>query len=195
MKNIAVFDVDGVLADYEGQIALCVKDVFDIPFASQKRNLYRLEDRYSGEVLEFVQELTNDPSFYYPLPECRGAVDFATRLYGDGYGIMFVSSRPKASEYMTQKWINKHLCVSAPFVECGVSDKPEFLAMYKDQIDFVVEDNPQNIQDLSYSGFQTLCWWQEWNEGIFPRVYVRGDGILMLWEDESIEAQPFFEEN
>ena len=75
---------------------------------------------------------------------------------------------------------------------CGVGDKADFLAHLKNEIEFVVDDNPEQIARIREVGLVVVCWSQPWNEGIFPRLYVRSDGEVMLWAKEDIEAEPFF---
>lgn len=192
MKTIILMDVDGVMADYEGRLNQVLIEDFGSK-AVANRKLYSLEKRYaeSPAILTYAQALTADPNFYYPLEECEGAAEFALGLIGYGFDIKFVSSRPASAETFTRRWLRKVLEIE-PVVTCGIVDKAEFAIPFRMDIDCAVDDNPDQIKELNNAGIKALCWSQEWNEGVFPRIYQRSDGAFMFWEDESKEASPFF---
>ena len=190
----AVFDIDGVLADYEGQL---VKELYR-RFGSvglRNRDKYSLEDRFVDhpEILECAQMLTEDPNFYYGLPEDVAAIRFVEDLLDDGFLAVYLTSRPSTARGFTRRWLIRKLTDTNPLVFCGASDKVGWLESVYGNMDFVVEDNPEQIEKIRKAGLTVLCWSQPWNEGIFPRLYVRStDQELMLWASEDTEAEPFF---
>ncbi len=194
MKNVVVCDIDGFVADFEGQLTLELYKKFGTS-AYRNRHLFSLEERYEGEMLKYAQGLTADPNFYYGLPVIGGGANFiGSFLFSKE--IVFVSSRPKSAETFTNRWIKKFVDVDMDSygLFCGVFDKVDFLKDEKEYIDFVVEDNPKNINNLKDAGFTVYCWDQEWNHAIFPRLYERNDKTIMLWSDPSEEAKPYFSE-
>ena len=196
MNKLVVFDIDGVLAAYEPKLVQVLVDRFGEK-AAKGRNLFSLEKRYSEhpEILNVAKGLTSDPNFYYDLESEAGALSFISQLADSGFPIMFVTSRPAYMESVTRRWLLKNF--GAYFEEslglfCGIESKAKFVADLKDGVEFVVEDNPENIREIVDAGFMALCWDQTWNQGVFPRLYIRSDGELMLWADESKESAPFW---
>lgn len=196
MKNVFVFDIDGVLADYEGQLDRVLKEKFG-DRANCDRSLYRLEDRYKDEVLKYALYLTENPNFYYPLPVLPGAKSIVDDL-GGKFDFWFVTRRPESTFNVTRRWLKKlsGFLSNGDFeLRCGIEDKVECLAPFSEEIACVVEDNPDTIKELQEAGFVVLCWSQDWNVGIFPRLYTRIDGVVMVWGDPSNESAPFVNEN
>ncbi len=193
----AVFDIDGVLADYEGQLNRVLFRKFgDRGYCN--RDIYSLEKRYAKEpeVLEYALALTADPNFYYPLRPIVQMLSFVEDYWiKTGNEVLFVTTRPESAETFTRRWLNKHL---ERFVDytlfCGISRKSEFLLKNDfGEIEFVIEDSPSQIQDLKDNGFNALCYDQRWNQDIFPRLYCRPDGEVMLWNDPASESESFLE--
>lgn len=195
MKKMIVLDVDGVLADFEGRLVETLEKEFG-EIARSNRQFFRLEDRWKDrpEIVARAKEYVENPNFYYCLEEYPEVTSFAQDLNDFGYPLMFVSSRPLSAETFTRRWINKKLDLPEYVrVFCGVRDKADFLKEIADGVDFVIDDNPEEVKRLQKAGFSTLCWEQEWNRGVFPRLYVRSDGDVMLWMEEDKESFPFFE--
>lgn len=193
MSKTVVLDIDGVLADFEGQLVRELGKKFG-SVGYDYRDKYRLEERFSNYplVLEHAKMCAADHNFYYGLQLHEGAQTFVESLLDDGFEILYVSSRPAISHSYTRRWLIRHFTDIEPNLHCGVGDKVAFLTSYGVKVDFVVEDNPYHIKQLKEAGFVVVCWAQKWNEKIFPRLYVRSDGEIMLWADEAIEAEPFF---
>lgn len=194
MNKLIVLDIDGVLANFEDRLVHMLWQEFG-SVALENRDCYKLEDRWGDrpEVLNKARQLTADPNIYYGLEMHDGADNFLATLVFDDHPFMFVTSRPEYMESVTRRWLNRKFRITNPRLYCGILDKAEFLSRIKDSIDFVIDDNPEIIKSLQDKGFVAVCWSQEWNMGIFPRLYVRSDGEVMLWSREDIEAEPFFE--
>lgn len=196
MNNIAVFDIDGVVADFEGRLNFHLHTKFD-RLATCNRSVYSLEERYANksDVLKEALEFTADPNSYYGLVPDMAIIGFIQRIYKDGYSIYFVSGRPATVENFTRRWLKKHLDCEFRLA-CGVSNKADYLlnCEWNDLVDFAVDDSPMVVKDLVGCGFNAYIYDQPWNQGIFPRIYVRSDQELMVWEDESVEAQTFWVE-
>lgn len=196
MKSIAVFDIDGVVADFEGRLNFYLHTEFDRR-ATCNRSIYSLEERYADrpDVLKKALEFTADPNSYYPLFAETPMILFIKRIAEDGYSIYFVTSRPALAENVTRRWLHKY--VNCGFqLYCGVSDKTKFLsaAEWSQDVEFAIDDSANIVKSLLAVGFNAICYDQPWNQGVFPRLYVRSDGELMLWENESVEAQSFWVE-
>lgn len=193
MNKTVILDIDGVLADFEGKLVKVLGKEFGSP-AHDYRERYRLEERFGNfpVILRRALELTADPNFYHDIQLCEGAVDFVETLLDDDYSIRYVSARPMSAYSFTRRWLVSRFTDVDINLYCGVGDKVDFIRKLNIPVDFIVEDSPITIRALKANGFVTVCWAQLWNEGIFPRLYVRGDGEIMLWANEAIEAEPFF---
>lgn len=192
MNKLVVFDIDGVLANYEDRLVRVLMEEFDNA-ALENRDKFSLEERFAErpDILKRAQELTADPNFYYSLEPDHDALQFVEDLVEEGFPVIYLSSRPKYTENFTRRWLLKYVYGQVD-VWCGVSDKAYFLSDLGASVEFVVEDNPSQISALKHRNFPVLVWAQKWNEGIFPRLYVRSNGDLMLWATEDVEAMPFW---
>lgn len=190
MKKV-IFDIDGVVADFEGGLNRELLRKFG-DLAVCDRSVFSLEKRYSGDVLEYAQKLTNDPNFYYSIQPIFGATDFITELEDRGFDVEFCSSRPESATTFTRRWLRGAVGGNHD-LNCGIRNKARFLGGRTDIL-FAVEDNPTQIENLKSVGIFVYCWDSPWNEGIFPRLYVRSDGELMCWENSSKESSLFFGE-
>lgn len=194
-ENLVIFDIDGVVADFEGQMDSELHRVFG-KLAAADRSLYRFEDRYPSNlaIVSYALELSDNPNFYYALPPISEALDLCFMFQDRGYFPWFVTSRPAYCENFTRRWLKKRLGTDEFTLSCGIKDKASYLKPLKGETRLVIiEDSPQQKTELEQVGFDVLIWSQPWNERLFPRLYARNDGTVMLWEDESEEAVPFFE--
>lgn len=192
MKNLVAVDIDGVICDFEGKLVSVLEKQFGA-IGHANRNLFRLEDRFPDrpDVLRWAQTLVEDPNFYYGLEVNYEVADFIFSLQDSRKLVMYVSSRPLSAENFTRRWLLRKTYGQVE-VYCGISDKAGFLEEIRDSVDFIIEDNPEQIESLKKAGFTVLCFDQEWNKGIFPRLYVRSDGFMMLWASEDTEAELFW---
>lgn len=194
MNKLAVFDIDGVLCEFEPTLVrVLVQDFGSI--GALNRHIYSFEDRFKNypEVAKRALELIADPNFYYGLTVNKFACDFAADLQTAGYSIIYVTSRPKSCEAFTRRWLEKNMFFKRGDsfrIFCDIKDKSEFLLDV--DVDIVVDDSIHQIVRLRNSGKQVLCWSQIWNQGVFPRLYTSGNGTLMIWKNEDEEAEPFW---
>jgi hypothetical protein len=195
MNKIVVFDVDGVVADFEGQLNRVLIREFG-QLANCDRSIFCLEERYTKNpvILSRALQYTEDPNFYYPLRPIDPMVDFVNRI-AESHDILFLSSRPESAESSTARWLKKNV-ISKFVLKCGVSDKAEFLIASESvdvSVEFVVDDNPETVKSINAVGYTAICYDQQWNQGVFPRMYIRSDGEPMIWGDSSVESVPFFD--
>lgn len=192
-KKIVAFDVDGVLAKFEQKLVDVLVGEFG-KMGGINRFFFSLEDRFKNhpDVLKKALQYVADPNFYYSIPRDDGACDFVADLMEDGWGVMYVTSRPRSHETFTRRWLQKNTnkYEKSYGLFCGISNKSEFL---KDvDVEFLVEDNPEEIIRCKNSKIPVMCWAQQWNDHLFPRLYTDKEGVLMLWIDEESDATPFW---
>lgn len=192
MNNIAVFDIDGVLADFEPKLIDTLHRERGRG-ALMNRNLYSIEERFKEYpiVLERALELVNYPLFYKDIKPNPNACKFVKEVM-ELYDVMYVSSRPREAEVFTRLWLQKNTYNYSRSLGlfCGIEDKADWLADVV--VGFVVDDSPEQIGKLNESGKTALCWSQPWNEGVFPRLFSDRAGEIYMWSDESSEAEPFW---
>jgi len=201
MDKAVVFDIDNCLANFEGRL---VDDVlipaFGYEASVRNRDKYNFEDRWgsSPNVLDEASNFVKDPNSYFGLPAIESMIEFASVMEGQGV-VLYVSARPVESLTFTERWLRKQGLLSNPTLHsvfCGVGDKAKFLGDLAERdgkysIDFIVEDNPKEIEALK-ENFTVLTFDRPWNRGFFPRV---GDvrGVLMYSENKNERAEPLYE--
>lgn len=193
MNKIVYFDVDGVLAKFEEKLVNALCDEFGAS-GSVNRHLFSMEDRFAKfpHIYQRAKQYIENPNFYYGIEPDQDACDFAAELMQKDFTIMYVTSRPTMHESYTRRWLQRHTwnyTMSAGLF-CGVENKAEFLSDV--DIQFLVEDNPDEITRCKKMGIPVLVWSQEWNDELYPRLYV-SSGTQMLWVAEDKEAIPFWE--
>lgn len=98
MNRDVVVDIDGVLADFEGE--------FVRTFGDDRRELESLESRYPNSGSR-ISQFVNDPLTYRnlkPIPLGMAIVDF---LNDNGYDVNIITSRPLDTEWVTRRWLKK----------------------------------------------------------------------------------------
>lgn len=193
MNKIVCFDVDGVLADFEGKLVNVLESEFG-DIATKNRNLFSIEDRFENhpEIIRRAQLYINTPNFYRNLEPIKDMILLANELIGFKVGVMYLTSRPQTHEEVTRRWLQKHTenYSESLGLFCGVENKADFLLDVNAQ--YLIDDNPKEITRCKKSKIPVLVWSQEWNERLFPRLYASSNGTLMLWESEDKEAEPFW---
>lgn len=125
MKNIVVFDLDGVLADfYEGYDRACVALGEPVP----PRSPWRWDDRWNKKVWEHIR---HSPMFWRTLDPLVPAQTFQ-RISKLGYNndVYFATSRPGVNvKGQTQGWLSEQGIAFPTVVITGA--KGEFAAAVK----------------------------------------------------------------
>ncbi len=98
MNRDVVVDIDGVLADFEGE--------FVRTFGDDRRELESLESRYPNSGSR-ISQFVNNPLTYKnlkPISLGLAVVDF---LNDNGYDVNIVTSRPLDTEWVTHRWLKR----------------------------------------------------------------------------------------
>lgn len=157
-----VFDIDGVLADFEK--AFCEK------FGWDRREEYSLEKRYPSDKEE-IHEFVSSPSTYANLATVSLGVEAINFMTASGWEVSIVSYRPDDSFGVTFSWLKNN---KIPFLSLSVSaSKDKIERIEKLDPAFVVEDSGQVAEKLKEIGIPTILIAQPWNRefsGKFPRI-------------------------
>ena len=193
--KIAVFDIDGVLADFEGLIV----DIFG---EGRGREFYCLGDRYDTKVMEKVNAIVNDANYYYPLNPIKQGFGFLAQA-SPKYQIMIMTSRPHTDtmERFTKKWLARQLrdTVGLQYEDLlGVKftlNKSADLFLIRDDVAFFVDDNPEEIEEAKRIGIPSYSWAQPWNEHVFPKLFPERDGTVWYQELDYTEPVRFWQKD
>lgn len=171
-KKMVIMDIDGVLADLEGQMVKWLVEKFG-ERANVSRDVYDLETRYAEmpDVLAEALAFVLDPNSYYGLEPHVDGIRFVESLINTDYPVLFLSSRPKAAEEFTVRWLKKHVenyaysngarCVSGSKARLILRDMAGLVA-------FVVDDKPETVEELNRGGVLAYSWQRPWNKGVYP---------------------------
>lgn len=193
--KIAVFDIDGVLCDFEGfLVSLCGE--------GRGREFYKLSDRYSGETLRLATEIVKDPNYYYGLSPLSG-FNLLDDVLERKFHVLFLTNRPNVGsmENFTKRWITREIKRIGYVVEnlnnlLGVKfvdDKTKYLKTIKNGVEFFVDDNPEAVESANRAGIPAFTWAQPWNEHVYPKLFSTRDGIIMVQKSEWEDAEYFWQ--
>lgn len=195
-KKTVIMDVDGVLADVEGRLVEHLVTKFG-QRAGLNREMYSLNDRYADmpDVLSEALAFVANPSMYYGLEPHADGIRFVESLINTDYHVVFISSRPKAAETATVRWLKKHVenygysggarCVSGSKSRLILKDMAGL-------IEFVVDDNPDTVNELNAGGVLAYAWTQPWNEGVYPYLSHGGKDVE-IYENDNDAGIEFWE--
>ena len=160
-----VFDIDGVLADFEG--AFCEK------FGYSNRNFIDLVSRYpekEQEILKFI----SDTSSYEDLEPIFGGGVLLAQARQKGYKVVLLTSRPLWTKEVTEEWLKKYwfdyddlYFAITKVAAINIMNDPKGAKKYN--VVAIVDDIPGNIFGLPDGVFGVL-WEQPWNADYYPKV-------------------------
>lgn len=194
MKKIAVFDIDGVLADFEGHLVERLSQKWGNSVFTG-RGEYALANRYDGETLVDAQVIASDPVAYRVLNADMAAVEMVNESLDRGYGVLFLTSRGENLKTVTEMWLRKTLGEYA-FSKClGIQhslQKTAYLFDSRGEVAFVVEDNPDDIAEMKKIGLPVFAWEQPWNSAIFPKLWVDRENNIQAQESDASDSEYFW---
>lgn len=168
-----VFDIDGVLADFEGGFVRAWTRRFPAhpPIAQAERRNFSLLDDYPAHQEPMVREIYYAPGFFRDLEPLPGAIAAVNEIVAMGHEVRICSA--PLNRYLhcvpeKYEWVERHL--GAEFV-------PR-LILAKDKTwvhgDVLVDDKPEVI------GSRTPTW----QHVVFDQPYNRGiAGLRMNWSN------------
>ena len=173
-KGTDLFDIDGVLADFEGEF--CKR------FGYDNRGMFDLERRYPYIDAEIIREFVANPFIYLDLWPIFGGKLLLEQCYERAYEIKLVTSRPIRVNYETLEWLEIYnIPYSGIF---HVQNKHHFILEYNSQnlhspVKMLVDDNPRNLYGVKDLGIIPLCWEQPWNNWMYPKARYNDDSFCI----------------
>jgi predicted methyltransferase len=172
-RGSVVFDIDGVLADFEG--AFCQT------FGEYNRHLYGLEQRFPENLSKSIQNFVESPESYTDLSPIFGGIVTLNQFKQRGYHILIVTGRDKSLRGVTRKWLSRYnvhyndLYFSNNKLE-SIKDFQHVRSNLK--VQYIIDDSVEVLDTVSDGlGIPALAWEQEWNKHYTPRI--RYDQELM----------------
>jgi len=165
-QKVAIFDIDGVLADFEG--AFCEA------FGNANRHLYSLTSRYPEVDPDLISEWVNDPENYKNLNLIFGGITLLNQLKAKGLKVYLLTSRPEHLTNVTKHWLRIYnIEYYGLMLGClNKSDTVGRLASILFDVQMFVDDSVKTLQEVRKTSpnIVSLAWAQPWNEGYFPRA-------------------------
>lgn len=169
-----VFDIDGVLADFEW--AFCDK------FGYNHRDYTNLMERYP-EQRDVIEEFITDPGTYADLMPIFGGTVLLFSAWEKGYRIYLMTSRPFNSRDVTNRWLKYYNLYYDELI--FTKNKAEAIQVLNDprrlepaNIVTLIDDLPANFENLP-RGVVGLSWEQPWNSDYYPKVRYHSSTMLL----------------
>ena len=175
-RGIVVFDLDGVLADFDG--------AFCDAFGYDRREEYHLRKRYP-EHADTVSEWVNEPKNYIDLAPIFGGVVWMNQCIGAGYYVAIVTARHINLPIITEAWLDKynirpHTIVHATNKPNAINDLSENLNL---PVILFVDDSIENLKQVGEEiGCECAAWASPWNVDWRPLAWYDPDRMAVRIE-------------
>jgi hypothetical protein len=138
-------------------------------------------------------KILNDRNTYRVLNPDMAAAQMVWHTLEKGYEVMFLTSRPKEVEDITNAWLYRIFgeVYDRTLGTHFTLNKTGFLSDKQD-IAFVVDDNPEEIVNLNKIGILAFSWEQQWNENIYPKLFVDRENNVWVQDSDADEGQYFW---
>lgn len=157
-----VFDIDGVLADFE--YSFCEK------FGNEHRDYTNLSERYP-EQSELVDEFISSPYTYSDLEPIFGGWVLLNQARDRGYKIILMTSRPLGTRAITEQWLKQYNTYYDDLF--FTKNKAEAIRTMnsrgRSKIIALIDDLPVNFEKLP-KGVSGISWEQPWNSDYYPKA-------------------------
>lgn len=179
---LVLVDMDGVLADLEGQFwTIWAQTHPDAPQRAQRaRSHFYLEDQLPERHVHDVRTIVNSPGFFRDLPEIDGAADALNEMLDLGWDVRVCTAPLLTNPTCTSDklaWLDKHL--GAGWSERAIIAKDKSVV----RGDLLVDDKPlvattlsptwrHVVFDAPYNQHATsplrLTGWSTWRQTLIP---------------------------
>ena len=188
---VLAVDLDGVCADFYGQMRKVTAEWREVPLASLTKNVtYGLREWKIGrrEYPSLHRIAVTARNFFRDVPMIPGARRILRRLSKDGYRIRIVTHRLFVEYFhamavqQTIEWLDHH---GIPYRDlCFMKDKGQVGA------DIYVEEDPKNIKSLRDGKHYTICFANSTNKDVGPPRAKNWDEVYNLIKKKERRLRP-----
>lgn len=115
---------------------------------------------------EMLDEMFNNPYYFYTIPPYLKMIKLVNRLYSDGNYISIVTDRPESCYNATLGWLSKWEVFYDSVYICSAKDKP---LLAKDRgLEFFIEDRLDTAIALSEVCKTVYLLDAPWNQSLLP---------------------------
>lgn len=180
-------DIDGVLADFEGE--------FVSSFGSNNREFYNLFERYP-EHADLIGEFVRNPTNYVDLEPIFGGLSLVHSAALRGMDAILMTSRPTNCREATEEWLDRYSVnyKSLIFTKNKADTIKKLNSLPGGRIFMLLDDSIGNLEHLPM-GVSGVAWSQLWNFGHFPRMrYDDGTMQVQIKRDTVSDWESFWKD-
>lgn len=153
-------DIDGVCADFIGRAAEVILDKYGMdifPILAKKPKDKESEETYNL-CQEYIAEVAKDESVYKDLKAVKDAAASIKDLIGEGFDIVYITSRPEEFKEVTLSWLRNH---GFPHPEKVVFTNDKGTYCRDNHLDWMIEDRLPLIDNIREMSPDTMIIWFE----------------------------------
>lgn len=187
-KYTVAIDIDGVIADFEGE--------FCDRFGDKFRELPDLFSRYPEIDPLIISEFVGSPDTYRNLAPLFGGFLLTQQARGLGLYTVLMTSRPKHLAEVTREWLESHYIVYNEIwhVQNKALAIQDYNNLYPNRpIKALVDDLESSLTKLP-TGVVGIAMEAPWNSS-YPLHARYNAGLMRLEWNEGGEWKPFWEDN
>lgn len=163
------FDIDNVILDFASVYKQVIKEKFGVDF--DLKSYWFDHPGYTDEMFhELIDDIINTPG---GLPSCRYAYYLNSFYYTNQQPLIFITARHENTLPTTKRQIENILDPGTPYNIYRERDKDKYKLVSCLDIDYFIEDKPQNIIPCIERGYlkQAFLINQVWNEDFDESKY------------------------
>lgn len=188
-RGSVVFDIDGVLADFEG--AFCQT------FGDNNRHLYSLEQRFPENLTKSVYNFIVSLESYTDLSPIFGGIVALNQFRQRGYHILIVTGRDKSLRDVTKKWLSRYNVHynQLYFAKNKLEAIKDFEFVHPNlKVQYIIDDSVEVLDTVSDGlGIPALAWEQEWNRHYFPKIRYDQELMKVVGTENGTSWYPIWE--
>jgi len=170
-KQIVLIDMDGPLADFDGEVISRLKTRYpNIPILSTRKNFYISDDYPKHSLL--LRSISDEKGFFESLPLADNALEGWQRVIDLGYHPIICSAPMRSNPFSNIEklnWISKNL---VPFFGQSVVDEAIITPDKHESEGIVLIDDRSELKDYKKAMWQHIVFDEPYNQDSKqPRLY------------------------
>lgn len=167
--SVAIFDIDGVVADTGKAIIEIIKKDLGKPWVTLKDiTEYEINNLswLSEEEVKYLIIRFNQPEFYLRLSPSDGAQKAIQALKDAYWKVIFLTARPQFLYHVTHYWLKSHNFPFDDLIICPPLEKPRYCGNFSQPV--LIEDRPDIIDEVArnYPHIGLFVFNQPWNQSV-----------------------------